>query len=420
MPSKFNRTTNNSDMKKFSSFFRISLLVLFLLIILGPGIFAQKKVNGFHAMDYSARMVLVDDTAVKEPFFISTAPVTNIQYIIFLLWTERVYGNDYPEVLFSVLPGFDRFRNAGVQFLPFSDSGSFRLFLKNSPRWVSEYMFNPAFLNSPAIGISWEQANKFCHWLSDRYNEYSLIKHKYFYFDPNQIDEKSFSTEAFVFRQYEGLINHQNISFKDTLPSGFADMNYWIRPSFHLSSKMELAAALKTQNLVTSFSVDSPVPEFLKPFMEQFLTEKKGLIYVRTSSPEGISKLFPLASVNPKEKFAGPSKFSEWLLDSYLSEETGSVEGIYKQYGYDSFPINNPTPENRRVLMTQKDSLGRARVIITGATQDGKFALLSAPVDIKRRSEELTSYIYDHNSGTVVSGKGDVFTCFRVAVKAIK
>ena len=68
-------------------------------------------------------------------------------------------------------------------------------------------MFNPTYIDFPVIGISPEQANRYCKWLSDRYNETLLISCGYYKTNLNQFSEDCFVTESYLADQYYGSRN---------------------------------------------------------------------------------------------------------------------------------------------------------------------------------------------------------------------
>lgn len=191
-------------MKNRQSGLIFASVIFFLVLLQTSSVKAQPSQKDYLGMENSKWMVFVPGSDSVAPFYISTKPVTNKEYILFLSWTASVYV-DYPEVLLNLLPGIDTSSWSYENSNPFADSLAFRNYMEHSRAFVSDYMFNPLYLNAAVIGITWKQANKFCHWLSDRYNEYSLIKGKYLIVNTDQRDENNFTTESFIFLQYEGL-----------------------------------------------------------------------------------------------------------------------------------------------------------------------------------------------------------------------
>jgi hypothetical protein len=377
---------------------------------------AQPKSKEYYGMDYSKSMVFIPGNELVAPFFISDNPVTNKEYILYLIWTSQTYNVYYPEVLFDALPGFNSSVKPDGNFSPFSDSASFNYYLNHSESYVSEYIFNPNYLNSAVIGISWEQANKYSHWLSDRYNEFSLINMKYLVFSLDQLAENNFQTESFILRQYEGVVRNQITFFMKKPENGFNSVDNLLRPSFHMATRYELQTATKQFKLVDCFCASTRDPEFLKPWNDFYLPEKKGYIYF--NSPDNYVPL-GLSSGNTKSEIKLPDKISEWCFDSYIENEEKSIPDIYRSFGYDLVKFLDPSDEANRDFYPQKDRFGTVPFIITGENKEREFEMIKAPVNMKSAKKANPSYIFDHKTNTVLKRDGDIYTCFRVAVNAI-
>jgi hypothetical protein len=400
----------------------------------------QPKQKDYYPMDYSRWALFMPGNDSVSPFYISTKPITNKEYILFLVWSERVYGEVYPQVFFDALPGLVDSVPRPELFDPFSDTVSFKFYLDNSESYVREYIFNSAYLDYPVIGISWEQANRFCRWLSDRYNEYCLIKIKHLYFNYDQMADNSFSTESIIFKQYEGYIGKKPHEFgKIPNAGGFNYYDYLLRPSFHLATSYELELCAKnelptiTKSLYSAFEPYSTQgSEFLQPFYDNFLPESKGSIFVvpynSDSEPFFLSSDYSFSLTNFQKKL------SEWCLDSYLPEKGRSLPEIYGNFGYDFFSLSefltkrNAEYANMNELMCwenmdlipMKDSLGILPLIIIGENKNREFELLSKTSAENTFIKNETYYLFENASKTKVNGKGDKFTCFRFAVNAIK
>ena len=102
---------------------------------------------------------------------------------------KRVYGQSYPEVYTKALP----------------DTLVWRDKLGYNEPYVTQYLRHPAYDNYPVVGVSWTQANDFCVWRTDRVNERILINEGILKEDPEQIDDNTFNTEAYLAGQYDGI-----------------------------------------------------------------------------------------------------------------------------------------------------------------------------------------------------------------------
>ena len=122
-------------------------------------------------------------------FYIDETEVTNVDYREYLHWLRRVYI-DYPEVYTTALP----------------DTTVWRSPLGYNEPYVETYFRHPAFNDYPVVGVNWLQANDFCVWRTDRVNEMILVREGILDWDPNQVNENNFNTDAYLAGQYEGLV----------------------------------------------------------------------------------------------------------------------------------------------------------------------------------------------------------------------
>ncbi len=393
--------------------------IIILAVVQVASVNAQTLKKDYLGMENSRWMVLIPGNDSVAPFYISSKPVTNKEYILFLAWTATVYA-DYPEVLLDLLPGIDTSSWNYENINPFADSLAFRNYMEHSRSFVSQYTFNPLYLNAAVIGVTWKQANKFCHWLSDRYNEYGLMKAKYLIIDPNQRDENNFTTETFIFSQYEGLPGKNNPEdiFREN-SKGFDYGSYLLRPSFHIAAQYELKKALKNFNLVNCFCQEAKGSEFLEPFYRNYLRERRGYIYF-DPQPEGDNLTYYLVSDFSFRTFKLPEKITEWCLDSYLAPGKRTVTDIYRGYGYDTLGTAGRPISGYHLTMPQKDSTGTLHYIIVGDNKDRELEVVKAQVSPRNIDPTATPYIFDHNTQTVVNRNGDRYTTFRFAVNAVR
>jgi formylglycine-generating enzyme len=122
-------------------------------------------------------------------FYMDETEVTNVDYREYLHWLRRVYI-DYPEVYRNALP----------------DTTVWRSPLGYNEPYVETYFRHPAFNDYPVVGVNWLQANDFCVWRTDRVNEMILVREGILDWDPNQLNENNFNTDAYLAGQYEGLV----------------------------------------------------------------------------------------------------------------------------------------------------------------------------------------------------------------------
>jgi gliding motility-associated lipoprotein GldJ len=134
-------------------------------------------------------------------FYLDITEVTNKDYLEYLFWVNRVYGQSYPEVYKKALP----------------DTLVWRDKLGYNEPYVKQYLRNPAFKNYPVVGVSWQQATDYCAWRTDRVNERILIDNGILQEDMEQMDDNVFTTQAYLAGQYEGIVrrNPRNLTNKN-------------------------------------------------------------------------------------------------------------------------------------------------------------------------------------------------------------
>ncbi len=121
-------------------------------------------------------------------FYMDETEVSNYNYRLYTMWTNRVFGDSYPQVWVEALP----------------DTLVWREELAYNEPMVENYFRHPAYNDYPVVGVTWEQAKKYCEWRTDRVNEAILIKRGILNPSPEQKDANNFTTGAYLAGQYEG------------------------------------------------------------------------------------------------------------------------------------------------------------------------------------------------------------------------
>ncbi|MFA7137155.1 MAG: SUMF1/EgtB/PvdO family nonheme iron enzyme, partial [Bacteroidales bacterium] len=124
-------------------------------------------------------------------FYMDETEVSNVDYLEYLHWLSRVFGQDYPQIV----------KNALIDTLVWREKLGY-----NEPL-VENYFRHPAYRSYPVVGVNWVQAMDYCTWRTDRVNEMILIKEGILDPDPDQMNENNFNTEAYLAGQYQGLVN---------------------------------------------------------------------------------------------------------------------------------------------------------------------------------------------------------------------
>ncbi len=95
-------------------------------------------------------------------FFMDEAEVTNLEYLFYLQYLEKVYP-----------PSDDSYRKIYHAALP--DTLVWRDALGFNELLTETYLRHPSYSDYPVVGVSWNQASEYCKWRTDRVNEKILM-----------------------------------------------------------------------------------------------------------------------------------------------------------------------------------------------------------------------------------------------------
>ena len=123
------------------------------LILIHGGTFTKGRVQDDVMKDWNNAPTRMQ----VRSFYMDETEVTNLMYIEYLDWLKRVFI-DQQEIYFSALPDTLVWRNQ----LGYYDD------------MVNNYLRHPAFRTHPVVGVSWQQANNFAKWRTNRVNELIL------------------------------------------------------------------------------------------------------------------------------------------------------------------------------------------------------------------------------------------------------
>lgn len=387
--------------------------------IVGPGLVAieggtftmgSTAENIYYEWNNSPRQVTVTS------FFMDQTEVSNLDYLEYLYWLNRVYGPEYPDVVKKALP----------------DTLVWRSSLSYNEPMVEVYLRHPAYREYPVVGVSWLQANDYALWRTDRVNEMLLVEANVITFDVNQTKDSHFTTDAYLAGQYTGTIDE---GIEDLNPNGTGIRNVKMEdgillPKYRLPTEAEweyaaLGLVGNTQDERISERRTYPWntdalrtndKKYYGSFVANFKRGKGDYMGVAGSLNDGAAFPAPVVSYWPNDyglyNMAG--NVSEWVLD------------VYRPLSFEDFNDHNPYRGN---LFTEKyiDTLGQLqeRVLSNEELAERKnyrdsYALNYNDGDFKStiqndwtnqegESDEYTNEMYEYGVTTLISDKARVY-----------
>ncbi len=155
------------------------------LILIEGGTFTMGRVE----QDITMENHNIPRRVTVSSFYMDETEITNYNWCEYLYWINRTY-TDFPMIYKKALP----------------DTLAWREKMGNNETYVEYYLRHPAYRDYPVVGVSWNQANDFAAWRTDRVNEYVLIREGILTPNPNQQNEP-FTTDSYLAGQYEQGLN---------------------------------------------------------------------------------------------------------------------------------------------------------------------------------------------------------------------
>ncbi len=155
-------------------------------------------------------------------FYMDETEVSNQAYREYVHWLGRVYAGNKVKIN-EALPDTEKWR----QQLAY-----------NEP-YVENYFRHPAYSDYPVVGVSWEQANAYCSWRTDRVNEQILVNRGILQHDNAQGGQNVFTTKTYLAGLYQGTEGNKPLEN----PDGTATRAKWedgiMLPSYRLPTEAE-------------------------------------------------------------------------------------------------------------------------------------------------------------------------------------
>ena len=274
----------------------------------------------------------------NEFIAISQRPVTNREYIIYLMWLRNtfMYEPKYCNFFYYNVPGLNvdsiseyvESINKGYAYR----SVDMNTVIDYSKPFVRDYMFNPKYLDYPVVGVSWQNANNYGKWLSDRFNEVTMIKKKLLSYNCFSSTYDYFDTGFYMAGLWQGQLLIKLPEFDGE--SNFKDFTWnehVFVPAFRLPSKNEVTES----NIEAAVSDFKAYPfskkHFLFQWHKQYFHSEKDTSYILTScyTYEGYSRDTITNSKNFSIKITGEL----FLNDNQPNNK--NIPNIYFKNGQD-------------------------------------------------------------------------------------
>jgi gliding motility-associated lipoprotein GldJ len=303
-------------------------------------------------------------------FYMDMTEITNVNYREYLYWLDRVFGVNNKQVV----------RNAKPDTLVWRDPMAF-----NEP-YVEYYFRHPSFNEYPVVGIDWLQANDYALWRTDRVNEQVLVQKGIFEgIKTDQVDERNFNTEAYLYGAYVPDDGNQIPSLhprQDT--RGVRAEDGYLLPKYRLptEAEWEFAALSLVGNSVDELVwerrtypwnghiVRNSNPRHMGEMRANFVRGKGDMMGVAGSLNDNASITSPVRAYWPNDYglYCMAGNVSEWVLDVYRPMSYEDVSGFRPFRGnvftkMDLDPNGNPVIDSlgriKRVEITERDAEGR-------------------------------------------------------------
>ena len=145
----------------------------------------------------------ISKTVTVSSFYIDATEVRNLDYVEYLDWIKKHYVNENS-------PYFTGIARPEIYTKALPDTLVWRDKLGENEIFTTNYLRHPAYREYPVVGVSWEQANNYCIWRTDRVNERILIDAGLL-MEPSHPDRENlevpFTTDAYLQGDVDHLAN---------------------------------------------------------------------------------------------------------------------------------------------------------------------------------------------------------------------
>ncbi len=282
------------------------------LVFIQGGTFVMGRVEEdvMHKWDNHPRRVTV------ASFYMDETEVSNQDYREFTYWLQRVYPGDQQKIN-SVLP----------------DTTLWRSELAYNEPYIQNYFRHPAYSDYPVVGVTWEQANTYCTWRTDRVNEQILVSKGIIRHDNAQSGENTFSTDTYLAGMYQGTDGNRPQRNRDGTNRRVKWEDGIMLPSYRLPTEAEWEYA--AYGLIGNTDGELLTDRRLYPWNGAYLRKdsRKGKGQMRANFVRGRGDMMGMAgSLNDNADISAPifsyepndyglycmaGNVNEWVADVY-------------------------------------------------------------------------------------------------------
>ncbi len=192
------------------------------LVLIEGGSFTMGRVLDDVMSDWNS----IPRRVTVSSFYMDETEISNFNWLEYMYWVKRVYGDDYPDVYAKAIP----------------DTLVWRKRLGYNEPYVDYYLRHPAYRDYPVVGVSWKQASEFARWRTDRVNEQIMIREGLYNHNPQQVSDDNFNTEAYLMGQYEGDKRKDGIPWRGPNSPGYRNVKMQdgiLLPRYRLPTEAE-------------------------------------------------------------------------------------------------------------------------------------------------------------------------------------
>jgi gliding motility-associated lipoprotein GldJ len=346
-------------------------------------------------------------------FYMDETEVSNQDYREYIHWLNRVYPGDR-EKINSALP----------------DTNLWRSELAYNEPYVNNYFRHPAYSDYPVVGVTWEQAQEYCSWRTDRVNEQLLVEKRIMQHDNSQAGENIFTTQTYLAGMYQGTEGEK----PQENPDGSTRRVRWedgiMLPTYRLPTEAEWEYA--AYGLIGNTEDELLTDRKLYPWNGSYLREDRGKTKgrLRANFIRGRGDLMGMAgSLNDNADISAPvfsyepndyglycmsGNVNEWVADVYRPLSFLDVEEFQPFRGN---VITEPRRDNNGDLMKNEygeivyDTIADYRNFRDGS----KESQIIESGDWNTEEERITSdmYVEDDRPGSFSSLISDEVRVFK-------